>query len=34
MGKQKTKQEQVNQQPQDIGKINITNVMFWMMKNA
>ncbi|MGA2681052.1 MAG: hypothetical protein ABSF44_04540 [Candidatus Bathyarchaeia archaeon] len=34
MSKQKTKQEQVNQQPQDIGKINITNIMLWMMKNA
>ena len=34
MKKQSVKQEQVNQQPQDIGKINIPNVMLWMMKNA
>jgi hypothetical protein len=38
-GEEKTKkhiikQEQVNEQPQDIGKINVTNVMLWMMKNA
>ena len=34
MKKQSVKQEQVNQQPREIGKINITNVMLWMMKSA
>jgi hypothetical protein len=34
MSKQKTKTKQLNEQPQDIGKINIPNVMLWMMKNA
>jgi integrase len=27
-------QQQVKQQPQDIGKLNIPNVMLWMLKNA
>ncbi len=26
--------QQENQSPQDIGKMNITNVMLWMKKNA
>jgi hypothetical protein len=26
--------QEENQQPQDIGKLNITNVMLWMKKNA
>jgi hypothetical protein len=34
MKNQTTKQEQVNKQPQEIGKINIPNVMIWMMKNV
>lgn len=34
MNKQQTKTKEVNEQPQDIGKMNIPNVMLWMMKNA
>jgi len=34
MNKQKTKNKEVNEQPQDIGKLNIPNVMLWMIKNA
>ena len=31
---QQTKTFEVNEQPQDIGKINIPNVMLWMLKSA
>ncbi len=34
MKKQQTQTQNINEQPQDIGKINIPNVMLWMMKNA
>ena len=34
MNKTQTKTKEVNEQPQDIGKLNIPNVMLWMMKNA
>ena len=34
MNKQQTKTKILNEQPQDIGKINIPNVMLWMLKNA
>jgi len=34
MKKQQTKTKEVNEQPKDIGKINIPNVMLWMPKNA
>jgi hypothetical protein len=27
-------QQEINNQPQDIGKMNIPNVMLWMLKNA
>ncbi|MGA3289789.1 MAG: hypothetical protein ABSD42_06075 [Candidatus Bathyarchaeia archaeon] len=28
------KEIQTNQDPQDIGKLNIPNIMIWMKKNA
>jgi hypothetical protein len=34
MKKQTQEPQIVNQQPQDIGKLNIPNVMLWMLKNA
>jgi hypothetical protein len=34
MKRKQTKTQNVTEQPQDIGKINIPNVMLWMMKNA
>jgi len=34
MKKQTQEPQQINQQPQDIGKLNIPNVMLWMLKNA
>ncbi len=34
MKKQTQEPQQVNQTPQDIGKLNIPNVMLWMLKNA
>ena len=34
MKKLQTKSKEVNEQPQDIRKINITNIMLWMLKNA
>jgi hypothetical protein len=34
MKKQTQESQQVNQQPQDIGKLNITNIIIWMKKEA
>jgi hypothetical protein len=34
LSKNQKAQQEVKEQPQDIGKLNIPNVMLWMLKNA